>query len=48
MLLTRLVSHGSTISALTGIMPDSGEMVVVTHRGAGRFTVAGRLTAHGP
>jgi hypothetical protein len=29
-------------------MPDSGEMVVVTPQGAGRFTVAGRLTAHGP
>ena len=41
-----LVSHGSTISALTGVSLSSGEMVVVTPRGGGRFTVAGRLTAH--
>lgn len=39
-----LVSHGSTISALTGVSPDTGEMVVVTPEGDGRFTVAGRLT----
>lgn len=38
-----LVSHGSTIQALTGISPDTGEMVVVTPQGAGKFTVAGRL-----
>ncbi len=41
-----LVSHGSTISALTGVMPAPAEMVVVTPQGGGRFTVAGRLTAH--
>ena len=40
-----LVSHGSTISALTGVNPDPAEMVVVTPQGAGRFTVSGRLTA---
>ena len=40
-----LVSHGSTISALTGVSPATAEMVVVTPQGAGRFTVAGRLTA---
>jgi hypothetical protein len=39
-----LVSHGSTISALTGVSLDTGEMVVVTPEGGGRFTVAGRLT----
>jgi len=39
-----LVSHGSTISALTGINPDPAEMVVVTPQGGTRFTVAGRLT----
>jgi broad specificity phosphatase PhoE len=39
-----LVSHGSTISALTGINPDTAEMVIVTPRGGeGRFAVAGRL-----
>ena len=38
-----LVSHGSTISALTGVSPDTGEMVIVTPQGGGRFAVAGRL-----
>jgi phosphohistidine phosphatase SixA len=38
-----LVTHGSTIAALTGINPDTAEMVVVTPRGSGRFAVAGRL-----
>ena len=42
-----LVSHGSTILALTGISPDTAEMVIVTPQGAGKFTVAGRLAAHG-
>ncbi len=40
-----LVSHGSTISALTGVMPAPAEMVIVTPQGRGRFTLAGRLTA---
>ena len=38
-----LVSHGSTISALTGVSPGTGEMVVVTPQGGGKFAVAGRL-----
>jgi broad specificity phosphatase PhoE len=38
-----MVSHGSTIVALTGISPDTGEMVVVTPQGGGKFAVAGRL-----
>lgn len=38
-----LVSHGSTIHALTGVSPEMGEMVVVTPRGKGNFDVAGRL-----
>ena len=38
-----LVTHGSTIAALTGINPDTAEMVVVTPQGTGRFVVAGRL-----
>ena len=37
-----LVSHGSTISSATGVMPAMGEFVVVTPQG-GRFTVAGRI-----
>jgi broad specificity phosphatase PhoE len=40
-----LVSHGSTIAALTGINPASGEFLVVTPEGSGRFRVAGRLAA---
>jgi broad specificity phosphatase PhoE len=43
-----LVSHGSTILALTGVSLDSGEMVAVTPQGEGRFTVIGRFAAHGP
>jgi len=39
-----LVSHGSTISALTGTGTGTGEMVVVTPKGAGKFEVAGRLS----
>ena len=38
-----LVSHGSTIVALTGISPATGEMVIVTPKGNGQFAVAGRL-----
>ena len=38
-----LVSHGSTIVALTGVSPAPAEMVVVTPQPAGPFTVAGRL-----
>lgn len=43
-----LVSHGSTIAALTGVALDPAEMVVVTPQGSGRFAVVGRLSAHGP
>jgi broad specificity phosphatase PhoE len=39
-----LVSHGSTISALTGVYLGTGEIVVVTPAGSGEFTVAGRLS----
>jgi broad specificity phosphatase PhoE len=38
-----LVSHGSTIAALTGISPDTTELVIVRPGGDGRFDVAGRL-----
>jgi len=41
-----LVSHGSTISALTGVSPATAEMVIVTPKGNGKFSVAGRLRAH--
>jgi broad specificity phosphatase PhoE len=38
-----LVSHGATIVALTGVSPGTGEMVVVTPKGEGRFVVVGRV-----
>jgi phosphohistidine phosphatase SixA len=38
-----LVSHGSTIVALTGVSPEPAEMVIVTPRPGGKFAVAGRL-----
>jgi broad specificity phosphatase PhoE len=38
-----LVSHGSTILALTGQSVAQGELLVATPEGGGRFRVAGRL-----
>ncbi|MGH6622545.1 MAG: histidine phosphatase family protein [Burkholderiaceae bacterium] len=38
-----LVSHGSTIQALTGVSPGFAEFVVVTPQGNGKFTLAGRV-----
>ena len=38
-----LVSHGSTISALTGISPGTGEMVILAPGAGGSFTVRGRI-----
>ena len=40
---TVLVTHGSTIQAVSGISPGTGEMIVIAPQGGGRFTVAGRL-----
>ena len=40
---TVMFSHGSTILALTGVSPDTSEMVVLTPSGGGQFSVAGRL-----
>ena len=40
---TIMVSHGSTIWALTNVMPVMGEMVVLTPKADGGFVVAGRL-----
>jgi phosphohistidine phosphatase SixA len=39
-----LITHGSTIQAVTGINPATAEMVIVTPQGPDRFAVAGRLT----
>ena len=38
-----MVSHGSTILALTGVSPAPAEMVIVTPLGSGKFAVAGRM-----
>ena len=38
-----LVSHGSTIAALTGVSPEPAEMVIATPRFGGKFVIAGRL-----
>ncbi|MGH7300230.1 MAG: histidine phosphatase family protein [Candidatus Rokuibacteriota bacterium] len=40
-----LVTHGVNIVAFVGVHPAMGEMVIVTPRGDGSFTVAGRLPA---
>jgi len=40
---TVMVSHGSTILAMTGVSPATAEMVVLTPQGDGRFRVAGRM-----
>ena len=40
-----LVSHGATISALTGISLGTAEMLVVAPQAEGGFVVAGRLAA---
>ena len=42
------VSHGATISALTGISLDTAEMLVVTPQGGGQFVVNGRLSVRAP
>jgi broad specificity phosphatase PhoE len=39
-----LVSHGSTISALTGVPPATAEMVVVKPEGGETFSVVGRIS----
>lgn len=38
-----LVTHQVNITALTGISPAQGEMVILTPGGNGMFTIAGRL-----
>jgi broad specificity phosphatase PhoE len=41
-----LVSHGSTIAALTGVAPAPGELVVLRAGPNGDFRVVGRMLAH--
>ena len=43
-----LVTHGSTIVALTGVSPATGEMVVVTKQADRGFAVEGRLSVAAP
>ncbi len=38
-----LVTHQVNITALTGVYPSSGELVVLRHEGDGRLTVVGTL-----
>jgi broad specificity phosphatase PhoE len=38
-----LVSHGTTIAAVTGIAPEPGEMIIVSPRGDGKFELRGRI-----
>jgi phosphohistidine phosphatase SixA len=41
-----MVSHGSTISALTGVSPAPAELVVLAPGADGSFRIVGRATAH--
>ncbi|MDX1344759.1 MAG: histidine phosphatase family protein [Sedimenticolaceae bacterium] len=38
-----LVTHQVNITAMTGVFPDSGELVIVRRDGDGRFSVAGTI-----
>lgn len=43
-----LVSHGTTIAAVTGISPEPGEMLIVSPQGDGQFELKGRLLVRSP
>lgn len=43
-----LVSHGTTIAAVTGITPEPGEMLIVRPQGDGQFELKGRLLVRAP
>lgn len=43
-----MVSHGTTIAALTGITPEPGEMLIVRPQGDGQFELKGRLVVRQP
>ena len=43
-----LVSHGTTIQAVTGLTLEPGEMVIVTPQGDGHFELKGKLMAVPP
>jgi broad specificity phosphatase PhoE len=46
--VTVLVSHGTTIAAVTGISTEPGEMVILIPRGEGQFELKGRLLVPPP
>jgi broad specificity phosphatase PhoE len=41
-----LVTHGNSISALTGLTADMGTLVVVKPEGRGRFSIVGQAGVH--
>jgi broad specificity phosphatase PhoE len=41
-----LVTHGNSISALTGLTADMGSLVVVKPEGSGRFSIVGQAGVH--
>jgi broad specificity phosphatase PhoE len=43
-----LISHGTTIQAVTGIATEPGEMVIVAPQGGGVFELKGKLLAAPP
>jgi broad specificity phosphatase PhoE len=43
-----MVSHGTTIAAVTGITPEPGEMLIVKPQGDGQFELRGRLAVRAP
>lgn len=43
-----LVSHGTTITGVTGLNVEPGEMIVVTPQGDGHFELRGRLKPAAP
>jgi phosphohistidine phosphatase SixA len=45
---TILISHTSTIGAVTELYVDPGEMLIVTPQGDGKFEIRGRLMAAAP
>ncbi len=43
-----MVSHGTTITMVTGISLEPGEMLIVSPQGEGNFEIKGRLAVPGP
>lgn len=43
-----LVSHGTTIAAVTSVYAEPGDMIIVTPQGGGAFEYRGKLSAAAP